>query len=196
MFIRPVNSLTLNTNYFLPGVLGGDHALRMGGHWRNSNTTSISHSGGFATVRYPNAITNDCTVAATGCQVDLIRDGYSVYDLTNYAAYIQDTITRGRATWQLGLRFDYNKDEAGASSIGANPLGGPWLPGIAFAGADPGVAFKDLSPRLGFTYDVSHDGRTIAKANYARYYGQVGNGGVAATSTRSPRRRSATRGPT
>ena len=181
VFIRPVNSLTLNTNYFLPGVLGGDHQLRMGGHWRNSNTTSISHSGGFATVRYPTATTNDCTIAATGCQVDLIRDGFSVYDLTNYAAYIQDTITRGRATWQLGLRFDYNKDETLAASIGANPLGGPWLPGLAFAGADPGVAFKDLSPRLGFTYDVTNDGRTLVKANYARYYGQVGNGGLAAT---------------
>jgi hypothetical protein len=28
---------------------------------------------------------------------------------------------------------------------------------------------------------VTNNGRTIAKANYARYYGQVGNGGVAAT---------------
>jgi Carboxypeptidase regulatory-like domain/TonB-dependent Receptor Plug Domain len=181
VFIRPVNSLTLNTNYFVPGFLGGDHALRFGGHWRNSNTTSISHSGGYATVRYPTATTNDCTVAATGCQVDLIRDGYSVYDLTNYAAYVQDTMTRGRATYQLGLRFDYNKDEAGASSIVANPLGGPWLPGLDFQGADPGVAFKDWSPRVGMTYDLSGTGRTLARANYARYYGQVGNGGVAAT---------------
>ena len=121
VFIRPVNSLTFNSNYFVPGFLGGDHSLRIGGYWRNSNTTSISHSGGFATVRYPTATTNDCTVAATGCQVDLIRDGYSVYDLTNYAAYVQDTITRGRATYQLGLRFDYNKDEAGASSIVRQP---------------------------------------------------------------------------
>ena len=94
---------------------------------------------------------------------------------------MQDTITRGRATYQLGLRFDYNKDKAGASSIVANPLGGPWLPGIDFQGADPGVAFKDLSPRVGFTYDLTGNGRTIAKANYARYYGQVGNGGVAGT---------------
>ena len=165
----------------MPGFMGGDHSLRIGGYWRNSNTTSINHTGGYATVRYPTAITNDCTVAATSCQVDLTRDGYSVYDLTNYAAYVQDTITRGRATYQLGLRYDYNKDEAAASSIVANPLGGPWLPGIDFQGADPGVAFNDFSPRLGFTYDVTGDGRTIAKANFARYFGQVGNGGVATT---------------
>jgi hypothetical protein len=181
VFIRPVNSLTFNSNYFMPGFIGGDHSLRVGGYWRNSNTTSINHTGGYATVRYPNAITNDCSVAATGCQVDLTRDGYSVYDLTNYAAYVQDTITRGRATYQLGVRYDYNKDKAAASSIVANPLGGPWLPGIDFQGADPGVAFNDFSPRLGFTYDMTGDGRTIAKANYARYFGQVGNGGVAAT---------------
>ena len=43
------------------------------------------------------------------------------------------------------------------------------------------MAFNDFSPRLGFTYDVTGDGRTLARANYARYYGQVGNGGVAAT---------------
>jgi hypothetical protein len=181
VFIRPVNSVTANSTYFVPGFLGGDHSLRVGAYWRNSNTTSISHTGGFGTVRYPSSITNDCTLAATGCQVDLTRDGYTVYDLTNYSAYVQDTITRGRATYQIGLRYDYNKDEAGAASIAANPLGGPWLPSINFPGADPGVAFNDLSPRVGFTYDVSGDGRTIAKANYARYYGQVGNGGVAGT---------------
>jgi hypothetical protein len=181
VFIRPVNSVTVNSNYFVPGFLGSDHSLRFGGYWRNSNTTSINHTGGFATVRYPTAITNDCTLAATGCQVDLTRDGYSVYDLTNYSAYVQDTITRGRATYQAGIRYDYNKDKAGASSIAANPLGGVWLPGIVFPGADPGVAFKDWSPRVGFTFDVTGDGRTIAKANYARYFGQVGNGGVAGT---------------
>ena len=181
VFIRPVNSVTFNSNYFVPGFLGGDHALRFGGHWRNSNTTSISHSGGYATVRYPTATTNDCTQLATGCQVDLIRDGFSVYDLTNYAAYVQDTLTRGRATYQLGLRFDYNSDTAGAASIVANPLGGSWLPGLDFQGADPGVSFKDWSPRVGLTYDLSGNGRTIAKVNYARYYGQVGNGGLAAT---------------
>jgi hypothetical protein len=181
VFIRPVNSVTVNSTYFMPAMMGADHSFRFGGYWRDSNTTSINHTGGFGTVRYPTAITNDCTNPATGCQVDLTRDGYSVYDLVNYSAYAQDTITKGRSTIQAGLRYDYNRDKAGAASIAANPLGGPWLPAITFPGADPGVAFNNLSPRIGLTYDVSGTGRTIAKANYARYYGQVGNGGVATT---------------
>jgi hypothetical protein len=181
VFIRPVNSVTVNSTYFLPAVRGGDHSFKFGGYWRDSNTTSINHTGGFATVRYPNDISNNCSLAATGCQVDLVRDGYSVYDLVNYSAYVQDTITHGRATIQAGVRYDYIKDQALAASIGANPLGGPWLPAISFPGADPGVAFNNVSPRVGLTYDLSGTGATIVKANYARYYGQVGNGGVATT---------------
>ena len=34
------------------------------------------------------------------------------YDLLNYAAYVQDTVTHGHATLQLGVRYDYNKDKA------------------------------------------------------------------------------------
>jgi hypothetical protein len=114
VFIRPVNSVTANANYFMPGFLGADHAFKIGGYWRDSNTTSINHTGGYGTVRYPNDISNDCSVLTT-CQVDLTRDGYSVYDLLNYAAYVQDTVTHGRMTWQLGIRYDYNRDKAGAA---------------------------------------------------------------------------------
>ncbi|MCU1381780.1 MAG: hypothetical protein JWL71_477 [Acidobacteria bacterium] len=181
VFIRPVNSLNFNANYFLPSKLGSDHALKFGGYWRDSNTTSITHTGGFATLRYPTDLSNDCSLAATGCQADLSRDGFSVYDLLNYSAYVQDTVTHGRVTLQLGLRYDYNKDTAQAASIIANPLGGQFLPAINFPGADPNVAFNNFSPRVGMTYDFAGSGKTIARANYARYYGQVGNGGVAAT---------------
>jgi hypothetical protein len=203
-FIRPVNSLTFNSNYFLPGVLGGDHSFRIGGYWRDSNTTSITHTGGYATARFPTETTDCTTLSATGaipCQVDLSRDGYTVYDLKNYAAYLQDTIQHGRVTLQLGIRYDYNNDVAQSADIVANPLGtciagslvpctapaasvspsGSWLPGLAFPGADPNVAFNNVSPRVGLTYDLTANGKTLARANYARYYGQVGNGGVAGT---------------
>src|SRR6185369_4093302 len=71
-------------------------------------------------------------------------------------------------------------------AIAANPLGMgngtvQWLPGIDFTGADPGVTFNDISARLGLTYDVTGNGKTLAKANYSRYYGQVGIGGIAST---------------
>jgi hypothetical protein len=186
VFIRPVNSVTVNSNYFLPGVMGADHALKMGGTWHDANSTSINHTGGYATVRFPSdaallAGNTTCATVGGGCQVDLTRDGYSAYDLTNYSAYLQDTVTHGRATLQLGIRYDYNHDTALAASIVANPLSTQWLPSINFNGADPGAKFNNFSPRLGLTYDLQGTGKTLARANYAMYYGQVGTGAIAST---------------
>jgi hypothetical protein len=40
---------------------------------------------------------------------------------------------------------------------------------------------NNFSPRFGLTYDLRGDGKTIARANYARYYSQLGNGNIAST---------------
>src|SRR5438067_3590250 len=98
VFIRPVNSVTLNSNYFMPAVAGGDHAIKFGAYWRDSNSVSLLHRGGFATVRFPTDVHNDCSTLASGCQVDLIRDGNSVYDLLNVATSAKCTYTPGAVT--------------------------------------------------------------------------------------------------
>src|ERR1700694_5517351 len=103
--------------------------------------------------------------------MQLTRDGQTEYRLTNVSAYAQDAITIGRATVQLGVRYDYNHDQALASSVIANPIRPDILPAIAFAGADPGVKFKNVSPRLGLTYDLAGNGKTILRGNYASYWG-------------------------
>src|SRR5581483_5453571 len=47
-----------------------------------------------------------------------------------------------------------------------------------FPGVDPKIIFNNFSPRVGFTYDLKGDGKTVVRANYAMYWGQVGTGGV------------------
>jgi hypothetical protein len=181
--IRPANSVNANMNYFMPGKLGGDHAFKIGGYWRDNLSETDSHTGGNATARFPTsadlASPTDCATLAAGCQVTLTRDGQSIYRLTNISAFLQDTYTHGRATAQLGIRYDRNHDQALAASVAASPLTPTILPAVAFGGADPSVIFNNYSPRLGFTYDLKGDGKTLARANYAMYWGQVGNGGVA-----------------
>ena len=189
VFLRPNNSVTLNGNYFVPGSLGGDHSFKFGGYWKDAYSSSYSHTGGFATVRFPTEAalaTDDCGTQAKGCQVDLTRDGLSVYDTPNVAAYLQDTITHNRLTVTVGVRYDRMWDKALSASIAANPLGMGqgtvnWLPAINFNGADPGIVWNNFSPRAGLTFDINGDGKTIAKANYARYYSQLGNGNIAST---------------
>jgi hypothetical protein len=177
--IRPVNSVNLNANYFMPAKLGGDHAFKFGGYWRDAYSETDTHTGGNAIDRFPTSLTDDCSTQAAGCQVNVTRDGQSIYDLTNISAYGQDTYTHGRVTAQLGLRYDFNHDQALAAGVAANPLVPTWLPAVAFPGADPHVKFNNFSPRLGLTYDLKGDGKTIARANYAMYWGQVGDGAVA-----------------
>jgi hypothetical protein len=181
VFIRPVNSVTLNGNYFMPGVFRADHALKFGGYWRDAQSESIGHTGGNATVRFPTQAAFDnslCTVAATGCSVSLTRDSHTAYDLTNISAYVQDGVTHGRLSLQLGVRYDRNHDQALAATLPASPLFPDLLPAVSFGGVDPGIVFNNFSPRLGLTYDLTGDHKTIVKLNYARYYGQVGTGGI------------------
>jgi carboxypeptidase family protein/TonB-dependent receptor-like protein len=179
--IRPVNSVNVNLNYFLPGVAGGDHSLKIGGYWKDAFNYNSSHTGGNAVARFPTLAelnnANDCALVSSGCQLQLTRDGQYIDDLKNYALYAQDTITHGKITAQLGVRYDYNKAVNLQSSVVANPLQPTWLPAINFPGADPNLAFNNFSPRLGATYDVTGDGKTLVKANYALYWGQVGNQG-------------------
>jgi hypothetical protein len=183
--IRPTNSVTVNANYFAPGIMGGDHSFRFGGYWRDNDGYNSTHTPGNAVARFPTDISNNCAALAAAnptnfaawCQTNITRDGQTEYRLDNIALYGQDTITAGKFTAQLGLRFDRNHDQALASSVAANPLEPAILPAVTFAGTDPGIVFNNFSPRLGFTYNLEGNGKTVVHGNYAMYWGQVGVGG-------------------
>jgi hypothetical protein len=185
--IRPANSINFNANYFLPGKMGGDHSFKIGGYYRDNFSQSPSTTGGRAIARFPTAVTNDCLAISVSnpntptawCQAQLTRDGLSIYDLKNVSVYLQDTFTHKRLTTQMGIRYDRNHDVALAARVAANQILPDWLPAAGYDGADPGIVFNDFSPRIGFTYDVNANGKTLVRANFARYYGQVGTGTVA-----------------
>ncbi len=183
IFLRPENIVNFNMNYFLPGRMGGDHSFKIGGYWRDNYSYSAGATGGNAVDRFPTdaekANPNDCATLAVGCQVNLTRNSLGIYDLKNISVYGQDTFKRDRLTLQLGVRYDRNHDTALSSSVIANPIMPALLPAVTFAGVDPGIIFNNLSPRLGFTWDMKGDGRTVFHANYAYYYGQLFDGAVA-----------------
>src|SRR5206468_4637385 len=181
VFLRPVNSVNFNGNYFLPGVMKGDHAFKFGGYWRDAYSEAFGQTGGNGTVRYPNQAAwdnNTCVNASANCSVSVTRNSHTVYDLANISVYGQDTITHGRVTIQAGVRYDRNHDQALASSVPASTLMPALLPALSFGGVDPKIIFNDFSPRVGMTYDMRGNGKTILRVNYAQYFGQVGTGGV------------------
>jgi Carboxypeptidase regulatory-like domain len=179
---RPSQVVNVNLNYFAPGMMGGDHSFKIGGYWRDNYSFGQSRVGGDATARFPTAAelasSNDCATLSAGCQVDARRWSQTAYDLLNLSAYVQDTITHKRVTLQLGIRYDQNHDQTLASQVPASMILPTILPAVSFAGADPGIVFHNFSPRLGFTYDLTGDSKTILRTNYAMYWGQVGDGGI------------------
>ena len=61
-----------------------------------------------------------------------------------------------------------------------NPFFPQLMPAIDFQGADAGVVWKDFSPRIGATYDLKGDGKTVVSSSYAIYYGQMAPGQLSA----------------
>jgi hypothetical protein len=167
IFLRPTNSFDVASNYFLPGALGGDHALKVGYRWRSAHSTSLNHRGGFIVARYSRGVPDSA---------DIYRDGNAISHLDTHAFYVQDTFTRNRLTLNLGFRVDRQDDSSVAAEVAANPVFPELMPAISYRGADAGVIWTDISPRLGLTYDLRGDGRNILSSSYSVYYGQMGPG--------------------
>lgn len=180
-FVRPANIFDLTGTRSTSGFLGADHAIKFGVRYRQDRAISTNHRGGNVEARFRNGVASEA---------NLYRDSYTDYNLFDQSAYLQDTLTKGKLTAQLGLRIDRQWDRANPGKVAAHPFFGqttqtgvPFtqLPAVDFAGADSGVKFTNLVPRLGFSYDVKGDGRNVVKANYARYASQLGDGDAAST---------------
>jgi hypothetical protein len=167
IFLRPTNSLDVVSTYFLPATAGGDHSFKFGYRWRSAHSTSINHRGGFIEARFTNGAAN---------AADIYRDGYSESHLDTHAFYAQDTFTRNRLTINLGFRFDRQDDYQSPGPVPANPFFPQLMPAIDFPGVDAGVTWNDFSPRIGATYDLTGDGRSVVSSSYAIYYGQMSPG--------------------
>jgi hypothetical protein len=112
-------------------------------------TTSPAHPSGFG----PNQVTLNLPTDQ--------REG--IYADTGIWA--NDKWTIKRATITAGLRFDWFIGEVLESTIHPSP----WTGEATFAGFKDVPNWKDLSPRLGFAYDVFGTGKTAVKFSVSRY---------------------------
>jgi Carboxypeptidase regulatory-like domain/TonB-dependent Receptor Plug Domain len=188
IFKRPTHSIDITTSYFLPATFGGDHAFKVGYRWRTARGETISHTGGNAQARYANvagsnpncAPRNDSAGAPVyDCNADLFRDGYTNYNLGTNAIYAQDTFSVKHFTLNLGVRWDRATDEALPGQVPANPLIPQIMQAIDFPGIKAPMAWNDISPRLGMTYDITGNGKSVARASYSMYFGQMAPGQLA-----------------
>ena len=140
-------------------------------------------------------------------QVSLYRRSGSFSLADQFAAYIQDTMVKGNFTLTLGLRYDKQWSGSGAYTRDA-VLGGepswdavfdttvsstldPLLPDVSVDpvkgiaqivnGTDRPYQWNTFSPRIGLTWDIAGDGKTVAKLALSQYGDVMGVGWYAAS---------------
>ena len=85
----------------------------------------------------------------------------------NLGFYIDDTVrVSDRLSFNLGLRYDYNKAFS-ASQEELDQFGTPT--GTTFPKRDF-YTWKNFSPRIGFNWKLSGDGRTVLRGHWGRYH--------------------------
>ena len=79
--------------------------------------------------------------------------------------YAQDSWTLNRLTLNLGGRFDYVNAYIPAQQFAASK----WMGPRSFPAVPDNPNWKDVSPRVGVSYDVFGTGRTAIKFNWGRF---------------------------
>ena len=206
--IRPQKQYRLDGSKFLD-VGSMNHELKFGFGYRNTPVNSISSWPGPAdgymdfadadgTECVKEGLTANCYIAA------LFRDHVAGYGEKYHDFYVGDTILMGNLTLQAGLRWDRQESlntpvTAAANPILATPLTLPCgggltggcgsagtlqasLPTLNFPGDPRSLKWNTVSPRIGLTYSLGADKKTLLRAGYNRYVSQLGS----AISTASP----------
>jgi hypothetical protein len=173
---RPDYSALVDGNWFR-----GRHELTFGGSWRNTRDDEIyeypgngidsRHSTDFATSR--------------AMQAQIWRPFFAASEVTTNSLYVGDTLRLGRLTANAALRFDRSTASMLESAQSANPTVPTLLPAIVAPAEDDLITFNLLSPRVGVSYALDDAARTLVRASYGMFGGQLGSGTVQSFSAAS-----------
>jgi hypothetical protein len=160
------------SNFF--HAAGWDHELKYGFGYRNTPVQSITSWPGNGTFGnfYDDPSSND---------VAITRDARPNFGSNYQDAFLGDTIIHNRLTLTAGVRYDRDSAKNRASSVAANPAFPDILPAASFAGDKQALVWKGISPRIGMTYELGSDHRTVLRASYSRYMDQLGSSAVGAS---------------
>jgi Carboxypeptidase regulatory-like domain/TonB-dependent Receptor Plug Domain len=163
-FTRPQHTINIDGNNFRTWG-GRDHDLKFGFGWRQVQSTAETLYPGNMVVAYENAANN--------FRGRVYRTGFGTNQADYMNVYLGDTITFGRVTLDLGVRWDRQGGKALASETESNAGFPNVVPGISFPGYDAPYTWNDISPRVGMTYALDEARKTILRASYSRNAAQL-----------------------
>ncbi len=165
--VRPQHILNIDSNSFLNGA-GGSHDLKYGFGWRQAD--------GRGGTLWPGNMILGIANSATNMVARVYREGFGGNRVKTMNFYAGDTISRNRLTVDLGLRYDRQWGQALPSETQSNKAFPNLVPGIKFDGYASPFTWNNVSPRGGLTYALDEARKTVARASYARYAGQIDTG--------------------
>ncbi|HEY3202977.1 MAG TPA: carboxypeptidase regulatory-like domain-containing protein [Thermoanaerobaculia bacterium] len=164
--VRPQHQVNATgSTFFSTGGVG--HELKFGFNYRTTDIASNSawpgngNFGDLADFSSPVAILTRPAVVKT--------------DLNYYSGYLSDTLTLGNLTVNAGVRYDVQKGRNLGSTTPANPVIPDLEPSITTTDQGSPFTWKNFVPRVGVTYALGQDKKTLAKASYAQYADQLGS---------------------
>jgi hypothetical protein len=157
--------------FFNTGSLS--HELKFGAGYRTAKVTSLSTWGG---VGYVQNGGNFAGLPTTLYITNLSRAGGASVENDYTSAYAQDTLTVGNLTANIGLRYDRQGGENLERSLPANPIAPDLLPAVSVGKQDAGFTWTNVTPRLGLTYALGADRKTLLRASFSQFADQLSNG--------------------
>jgi hypothetical protein len=171
---RANTNLVFTGNYFAENVLGGDHEFKFGVDYLVTTVTSFDYYEGNVTRTYYGP--DDSFPTGEYWEVDIRRDVNYNASARRLALYVQDTMTYGRLSINLGLRYDNETSMVKDQKVPACPLLPSLLPALEIKELGAGRSWSLLSPRVSFIYDLFGTGKDVLKLSLARYGSQEGFG--------------------
>ena len=149
---------------FALSYLTGSHQLKTGVNVKLGRQGDIKKLGFDQTIhgtavnyRFNNGVPN---------QLTLLDAPWNFEERVNdIALYLQDQWTIDRLTLNLGVRYNEVRGSTPEQVLGA----GYFVPERRFPALENVPHYRNLSPRLGFAYDLFGTGRTAIKASLGRY---------------------------
>jgi hypothetical protein len=155
---RPQQQARLDASSFFP-TGGVSHELKYGAGYRVVEQTTLN--------RWPGGGID------VGGLLLLSRDGKANVEADYGNVFVQDTLSRGNLTANIGLRWDRQGGELLDTTVTANPVFPELLPATSFQGHDSGFEWSTISPRLGLTYALGEQHKTLLRASYSRFADQL-----------------------
>jgi carboxypeptidase family protein len=169
---RRRNQYTGAVSLFKDNFFYGAHNFKFGGEYLDEKGETI-WAQGYAdnVIQFVNGSLLGPLSATEPAGVRLYNNADSWSALAQTSFFVTDTWTINRLTLNLGARFDRYRPWLPQQSLPA----GRFVPGaLDFPEISEVVLFNHFVPRLGGSYDLQGDGRTVLKANWGRFYFNTG----------------------